>query len=242
MAFTTSGITDIRVSEYDGGLFVRARNTHPDKVVQCYLAGELVDYQHAVEEAVEFRLAGVGATDGIRLLAVDEGEGGTDYFQEAFGHTYGNRIRLRTPQKIVPYLPTDKWKLYRGDAGQASADIRIWEQDFYPGGRRCGGFGFHFGHGGFGWDGYDGKGFGYNFGYGEFGFDCEMLEWVTETLPPGTYPYKAMVVDAAGNESAAAGGAIELDTYARPALGLTIQSYNPATDALQMSFTASEDL
>ena len=242
MAFTKSGITDVRVGEYDGGLIVCARNAHAAKVVQCYVAGVLVDYQPAVEETVRFRLPGVEATDSVRLLAVDTVEGDRDYFDEAFGHAHGNRIRLRTPQTIVPYLPTDRWVVYCGDAGAGSADVRAWEQDFYPGGRRAGGFGFHFGCGGFGWDGGDARGFGHSFGYGEFGFDCEMVEYETEPLPPGTYTYKVVVMDAAGNESTAVEGTITLDTAARPASGLTVESYDSGTDTLQLSFTASEDV
>ncbi|KKK62759.1 hypothetical protein LCGC14_3001140, partial [marine sediment metagenome] len=63
MAFTESGITHLRITEYDGGVILHARNTHPDKVDQCYVAGRLVDYQQAVAETVRFRLAGIRQTD-----------------------------------------------------------------------------------------------------------------------------------------------------------------------------------
>ncbi len=84
--------------------------------------------------------------------------------------------------------------------------------------------------------------FGFNFGYGEFGFDCDMLQWRTEPLPPGTYPLKLTVVDAAGNESSPAERTIDLDTWARPASGPTVESYDSGTDTLELSFTASEDI
>ncbi|KKK76465.1 hypothetical protein LCGC14_2863360, partial [marine sediment metagenome] len=172
----------------------------------------------------------------------DEGEGGADVFDSAFGPAGANRISARTPRKLTGYLPADTWRVYRGAAGDLSADTLVHEQPFYPGGRRSGGYGFHFGYGGFGWDGRDAKGFGHNFGYGEFGFDCEMIEYATEPLAPGVYPWKTTVVDAAGNESTATEGAIALDTYARPASGLTVESYDQGTDALELSWTASEDL
>ncbi len=242
MGWTAAGIADLRISEYDGGVVVRARSTHLDKVVQCYVSGDLVDVQPAPAEAVEFHLPGLTEADGIHLLAVDIGSGGVNYWDAAFGQTGGNRILVQTPQKLVPYLPGDVWCVYRGEAGEAQAGLLVHSQPYYPGGRRCGGFGCGFGLGGFGWDGWEAKGFGHNFGLGEFGFDCEMLSWRSEPLPPGLYPLKVTVVDEAGNESVAAEAAIELDTFARPASSLAVESYDPLTDTLVLSFTASEDI
>jgi len=244
MSYTTSGISDVRVQEYDGGIRIAARSTHTNKVIQCYASGELVAWQDSPAEDVEFDLAGLSSAHLLLLLAVDVEDAATNYWDDAFGtpSSCGNRIKFRVPQTIAPYRPQDRIRFYRGDAGDADATILVHEQDFYPGGRRCGGFGFHFGYGGFGWDGYDCKGFGYNFGLGEFGFDCEMIEVETVPLPPGEYRWKATVLDAAGNESTAASGTVTLDTYARPASDLAVQSYDKETDALTLSFTGSEDL
>ena len=71
MTFTESGISDIRTIAVDGGVVIRARSAHADKVVQCYVGRRLVDAQPAPAEPVAFYLSGVGATDSIRLLAVD---------------------------------------------------------------------------------------------------------------------------------------------------------------------------
>ncbi|MHC4718666.1 MAG: hypothetical protein ACYS5V_16990 [Planctomycetota bacterium] len=242
MTFTESGITEVRTAAVDGGLLLRARSAHSDKVVQCYLGRRLVDVQVAPAEAVEFRLAGVGATDSIRLLAVDLDAAGTDLFDAAFAHDHGNRIRVRTPRTIAPYLPGDTWRVCRGDAGDSEAHTQVRRQDVYPNGRYAGGFGFAFGAGGFGWDGADCAGFGRHFGRGEFGFDCDMLTWESPPLPPGAYPVEVTVVDAAGNESAPSAATVTLDACARPASSLAVQSYDPQTDTLVLTFTPSEDL
>lgn len=244
MGYTLSGIEDVRIVEGDAGLTVRARNTNTDKIVQCYISGQLYAWQSAPAEFVEFVLPPLAPESSIFLLAVDVGDEQTDYFDQAYpvSDDHGNRIALAVPRTIAPYGPADVIEFLRGDAGDGSATLRISRQQFYPGGRRCGGFGWHFGRGGFGWDGLDCRGFGENFGYGEFGFDCEMISIESQALPPGTYPHKVTVTDPAGNESTAAEGTITLDTYARPASGLAVEVYNKATDALALSFSASEDI
>jgi len=244
MSATTDGITEIRTVEFDGGLIVRARNAHADKVVQCYLSGGLVDWQSSPTELVEFVLTGVDDADVVFLAAVDPADARTDVWDDVFAHpaTRGNRIELKTPQTIAPYLPGDRWRIRLGAAGSPQADTTVWEQEFYPFGQRACGWGAEFGGGGFGYDGVDAVGSGNSYGYGEFGFDCEMLSWRSDPLPPGTYPYEVAVLDSAGNASIAAEGTVTLDTFARPASSLTLQSYDAQTETLNLTFTASEDL
>ena len=244
MGYLLTGIEDVRIIAEDGGIVLRARNTNADKIVQCYVSGELYAWQTAPAEFVEFVLPPLSATSSIFLLAVDVGEEATDYFDAAYpvSDDYGNRLSLAVPRTIAPYGPADVIEFARGDAGDGSAGILMSREPFYPGGRRCGGFGFHFGYGGFGWDGADCRGFGYNFGLGEFGFDCEMIALESEALPPGVYPYSVVVTDPAGNESTAAEGTITLDTYARPASGLSVESFSFGDSELALSFTASEDI
>ena len=246
MGYTTSGISGVRFREFDGGLIVRAHSSHTDKVVQCYVGGQLVGWQATPGERVEFVLPMPSANEPVFLLAVDTAEASTDYFDEAFPEaaSRGNRIKFAIPRLLSGYLPDDRLLIYRGDAGEGTgeADRLLYDEPYYPGGRRSGGFGFNFGEGGFGWDGKDAVGFGFNFGYGEFGFDCEMIEYETPPLPPGTYPYKVQVRDAAGNVSTAASGTITLNTYPRPARDLTVQSYDSGTDELVLSWTESEDI
>jgi len=242
MTFTESGITDVRTTAADGAVLVRARSTHADKVVQCYLGRRLADVQPAPAEAVSFRLSGVVATDSIRLLAVDTDLARANLFDAAFARDHGNRLRVRTPRTIAPYAPHDVWRVRRGDAGDADADTEVWRQEVYPNGLHACGYGFGFGVGGFGWDGADSAGFGWHFGLGEFGFDCEMIEWLSEPLPPGAYAIEVSVLDAAGNESAAFATTVELDAFARAASALAVQSYDGDTDTLTLAFTPSEDL
>ncbi len=244
MSYTTSGISYLGAETFDGGRAERYSTTHTDKVIQLYVSGELCGWAEPNEGVVEFHILDTDPADVIFPLAVDRENSDTDYWSDAFPEAAarGNEIKIQTPQ-LMKYAPTDKWKVYRGDAGDASATKLIREQGFYPGGRRSGGFGLGaFGYGGFGWDGYNAKGFGYNFGYGEFGFDCDMLEHITEALPPGTYPVKTVVEDEHGNESTATTDTVTLDTYARPASVLAIESYDQATDAMELSWTESPDI
>jgi len=244
MSYTTDGIQYLGAFPYDLGLVVRAKTTHGDKVIQAYVSGRLVAWARPENDTVQFGLPDAGGTDFIFLLAVDADEAATDYFQEAFpaAASYANRILVRTPQKICPYTPGDTWKVFRGGAGDASATIPVHSQEFYPGGMHAGGLGAEFGNGGFGYDGADAAGLGHNFGYGEFGFDCHMLSWVSQPLPPGAYPVRVLVEDARGNQSAAFQTNVTVQTYARPAGNLAVESYTASTDTLQLSFIPSEDI
>ena len=69
-----------------------------------------------------------------------------------------------------------------------------------------------------------------------------MLIWRSEPLAPGAYPVKVVAADRYGNESQAWEATIALQSYARPASGLAVSSYDKATDTLELSFTESEDV
>ena len=243
MSYTEDGITIVQADAYDGGVILRLANAHADKVLQCYVNGELAAVQAAPDDTWMCELAGVSGTDAVFLLAVDPPDAQCNYWAEAYPKPgTANRLRVRMARTIAPYGSHCTWRVYRGDAGDADATIRVHEAPFYTGGRRACGFGGNFGYGGFGWDGRDAKGFGANFGYGEFGFDCEMLTWTSEPLGRGTYPVKVTVLDAAGNESTASETPITLNAYARPARSLSVAGYTQGTDTLNLTFTPSEDL
>jgi len=243
MSYDTTGISYLGAQVFDGGRIERYSTTHTDKVIQLYISGDLYQWAEPDQGMVEFYILDTGPADVIFPLAVDRDNSDTDYWSDAFPEAaaWGNKIKFQTPQ-LMANAPGDVWKVYRGDAGDASAAILIREQEFYPGGRQASGFGYNFGYGGFGWDGSNAKGFGYNFGIGEFGFDCDMLEHITDALPPGVYPVKATVTDEYGNVSSETTGTVTLDTYARPASALAVESYDKATDALELSWTASPDI
>lgn len=243
MSYTTTGITFLGAAEHDGGVIVRVGLAHADKVLQLYVSGRLAAWAAAEHGTVELELPVLRPTATLFFLAVDPDEAGSDYFHQAFpaAAANGNRIRVRTPQRICGYRPGDRWRVYRGDAGDASATIPAHEQDFYPQGRHACGYGSTYGYS-YGFDGADAKGYGYHYGCGEYGFDCDMLEWVSEPLPPGEYPVRVAVEDEHGNASAAYEDTVTLDTYPRPAAGLTVDSYDSQTDTLQLSWTESEDI
>jgi len=241
MSYTESGITVLEVVRYDGGVMLRVANTNADKLLQCYVNGSLAAWQSAAADRWTVTLPTADPCDTLFLLAVDAADARRNYFSDAFPDATANRLRVRMAETIAPFRPGDRWRVYRGDAGDGEATILAHDRLIRRGGRGVG-VGYHFGYGGFGFDGFAAKGFGYNFGYGEFGFDCEMLEWTSKPLPPGTYPVKSSIVDAAGNESTAATDTITLTAYARPAQSLSVSSYTKGTDTLVLSFTESEDI
>lgn len=244
MSYRTSGISYLGAETFDGGRVERYSTTHTDKVIQLYISGELYGWAEPDEGVVEFHILDTDPADVIFPLAVDRDNSDTDYWSDAFPEAaaQGNKIKVQTLQ-LMKYAPTDKWKVYRGDAGDASATKLIREQEFYPGGRRASGYGLGaYGYGGYGWDGFNAKGYGYNYGLGEYGFDCDMLEHITEALPPGVYPVKIVVEDEHGNVSSETTDTVTLDTYACLALGLTVESYDQATDALELSWAESSDI
>lgn len=240
MGFYTDGITNVCVSEYDGGLVVQAATARAEKPHQCYAAGELQAVCRPEAGTVLFLLPEVDPTGLVVIAAVDEADAQTDYSGELYPSGVDpNRIRIETPREMK-YLPGDRWKVYRGDAGDPSADELIHARAMFTGARESGGFGAAFGHS-FGFDAADAPGFGTCFGY-DFGFDCELMRFRTGPLPPGTYPVAVAVEDEAGNESALAADTVALETYPRPARDLTVEGYDKDTDTLNLSWTASEDI
>ena len=243
MSYTTTGISILDSQPYDLGRIIRALVTHQDKWIQCYVSGRLVAWQQPVHGVVEFVLTEPADEDLVSLLAVDAADAGTNLWPEAFGGEpgRGSRILVQTPQHIAPFAPDDRWKVYRDEAGEPAATVLVHQQAFYPAGRHSGGWGKDWGYGGWGWSGYDGIGWGHNWGYGQWGFDCQMLNWTSEPLPPGDYPVKVTVEDAAGNESAAYETVLGLTTYPRPAFDLAIDSHDKQTDTVVLTFSPSPD-
>jgi len=242
MSYTTTGITVLEASAGGGRLLVRVANANADKLLQCYVSGVLATVQSAPAGLWTCELATVADTDLVFFLAVDPDQAHENLWAEAFAAAgAANRLRVRLPRTIAPYGPTDLWRVYRGDAGDSEATKQVLTAPIYPGGRRACGFGAEWG-GSFGYDAADAAGWGATFGRGEFGFDCDLLEWTSTPLPPGTYPISVAIIDAAGNESTAFETSVTLNTYARPARDLAVDSYVAATDTLVLTFTQSEDI
>ncbi|MCE5277203.1 MAG: hypothetical protein ABFD92_16870 [Planctomycetaceae bacterium] len=246
MGYDLTGLTVVECRRYDQGRLLRVASAHGDgSAVQLYVSGRLAAWQHPVAGVVEFVLSDSGEADVFFLLAVDADSAATDYWEQAFPEAaaHGNRIRVRVPLYFT-YAPGDVLEIYRGAAGEALADILEYRTEIFPGGRGACGRGMgRRGYGGRGWhvDSAAGRGMGGR-GYGPRGFYASLLTWRSEPLPPGTYKIAVQVTDAAGNVSTQFSGLVVLDTYARPASGLTVESYDKATDTLSLSWTHSPDV
>jgi hypothetical protein len=115
----------------------------------------------------------------------------------------------------------------------ADKPIRIW-----PAWQDKAGFGMsRFGLGDFGWDSAAAVGFGKgSFGHGQFGLDADTVEWISPTLPSGTYKFGVKVRDALGKQSAASEtGPITVTPAARPAERLSVSSFDKQTNQLVLN-------
>lgn len=242
MAYYSDGITVHTDDAYHGGRLIGLTTTHTTRTIQVYVAGKLHAAARPYDGLVRFHLSGLSATDLLFFLAVDHDSATTDYWADAFptAAAYGNRIRFKVPRLGSSYKPGDVMKLYRGDAGDGSADDLVHEEQLFPGGRGCVGYGFSYGDS-YGYDGGNGAGYGYGYGY-EYGIGVDMLIWDTEPLPPGLYPVAVKIEDEYGNASTAWTDSITLSTYARAATSLAVDSYDSGTDTLVLTFTESEDI
>lgn len=224
------------------GRVVRARTVHADKVVQAYVAGRLAAWSTPEGGEVEFTLPALDSGELVLLLAVDPADAETNYWQELTAAQCPSRIRARTPQTLAPYRIDDRWLVYLGSPGEVQATRLVHSQLVYDDGERAGGFGAVFGSGGLGWDAPHSPGLGLHFGSGEFGFDCDMLAWISPPLPRGQYPLRVVIEDACGNVAAAWESTVTVASPPQPPSDLTVDSYDPQTDTLTLSFTPSVDL
>jgi hypothetical protein len=115
--------------------------------------------------------------------------------------------------------------------------IRIW-----PARQDKAGFGMsRFGLSDFGWDSAAAVGFGKGcFGHGQFGLDADTIEWISPTLPSGTYKFGIKVRDMSGRQSTVSEtGPITVTPAARPAEGLSISSFNKQTNQLVLKIESN---
>jgi hypothetical protein len=250
MSYYTTDIIVTRVDAGSMGLLVTAQTAHVDKVIQCYVGGLLVDWQRPEGGQVRFALPQAGPADTIALLAVDAGEERTDYWAaasaastDAGGPAGGaNRIQVRFRRDLADgRQPGDVWRVYRGSPGEAEAGIGVYEGPVYPGGRGATGWGFDWGHGGWGRSSSNAPGWGLEWG-DSWGYGVDYLEYLSEPLARGTYPLRVEVADAHGNVSDAFQTVVVVDTYPAPAQDLAVGSYDPQADVLILTMTPSGDI
>lgn len=239
MTYYADAVSDVVIRSRGAG--ARVEGTTSYSCVQVYISGQLVG--HAIPDPLgdwSYDLPRLGILDMVFVLAVDDEDAGTDFWSVAFPviAAYGNRIRVRVDE-TNDYAFGDEVRIYKGDAGDAVATTLVLTERLFPGGRYLGGYGRKygecFGHGPWGF------GYGVNYGHG-YGFQFRTITWTSAPLPNGTYPIKVVVADAAGNESTAHEEDVAIDSYARPAKDLTIDSYTVGTDTMELSWTASGDI
>ncbi len=243
MSFTEQGISILEARPAGASLHLRLANANASQVLQCYVNGVLTAWQTQADPEWACDLSGVCGADTIFLAAVDPTLAAVSVWDEISATlTATRRLRVRLMRTIAPYRDGDRWRIYRGGSADSIAAQRVAELPVRDASSGACGFGRGFGAGGFGWDGGSAVGFGRGFGRGEFGFDANEVAWVSEPLTAGTYPVRVTILDAAGNESPAAGSQVVLTSPAYPAANLQPVSYDKTTSTLTFTFTPSKDI
>ena len=244
MGYYSGNVSISTIAETEHGVIVSAVTQHTDKTVQCYVSGDLIAWRRPDGGAVQFTLPQVRPNDAILLLAVDNSDESTDFWPQAFesNSVYGNRVQVDFRLDFADgRQPGDKWRVYRGNAGDAEATIVIHEAEVFPGGRGSMGWGFAWGRDGWGYGGANAPGWGRHWGY-SWGFGTAFQRFVSEPLTRGAYRIKTEVEDQHENVSTTSESTVTIDTCARPAGDLAVSSYDKVTDTLVLTQTASEDI
>ena len=236
MAYSTTDISAVRIDRFPGGVRLHCTTTYD--YVQAYMAGALIGVGRASSGSVTMDIPEPAGKEIYQLLAVDAASAYSDLYSDAFSGGDPNRIRFSIPRDRS-YGITDRARVFIGEAGGDTADTLIANELLFPGGREHGGWGIEWGTA---W-GFDNAGAGWGFNWGnDWGFDTTALLILSDRLTRGTYPVSVVIRDAAGNDSTAFEDDISVDTYAQPATALAVGSYDSGTDALALSWTASEDV
>lgn len=242
MTWTESNISIERIDACDDCVLVGIRHSNSGKVLQCYMNGRLQAAQSSPASRWTVELPPLRGNDLVTVIAVDLTDAATNHWSAVHGGGTDTRIRVEVPATIAPHGPADRWRIRLGGANTDQADVVAHEAAIYPGGRRACGWGAAFGDSGLGWDGRDAVGCGQTWGRGELGFDCAMLTWESQPLSPGVYPVEVELIDPACNVSSPTRTLVTIEGRPRPARDLAVQSYDPVTDTLVLTFSASEDM
>lgn len=251
MGLIRNGIDGVRVFELpigvraDGSVvagpricLVKWHSAWVDKVHQVYVNGE---YAGATVDGEQRQM--VVQTPNcfdravrIEVFAVEPGEADIDFGDTLAGNDWESgrvRLRLLRSQRLADGA---RFKIYcNGGTGEIDYEQAIGEGPVWACRQDKAGFGLsRFGEGDFGYEWSGGVGFGRgSFGLGEFGVDADIIEWVSPTLEAGVYRFGVKIVDEKGNESAASEtGDVTVIPAARPAGGLSVMSFNEATNEL----------
>lgn len=241
MGFYTSQITCVGDYPQQSGRWLVVQTDHRDKLLQCYVSGELVDVQAAPLGKCEFFIPHIEQTDLVLFLAVDSEDAQENYWEEAFAQSdqLANRIKVQLSACPLKYDLKDKWRVYLSCPGKPF-DSPAYQQDIFTEGKGACGYGLGY-WSGYGFDVSGAPGYGTVYD-GEYGLEYEKLVWVTDTLGPGDYDVSVVVVDSVDNESPAYEQTVSISGYAACAADLKVQQYDPQTNELTLSFTPSGDL
>ncbi len=234
----------------DGGCFVEPRaalvkwySSFIDKLHQVYVNGK---YAGTTIDAGQRQMivslpASFSTAVKIEVFAVEPEDAHKEFSYELEdSKPYSGRVIIKLLRcQSLPFGSTIR--IY-SDHGSGEIDyenpinaepIRVWPSVFEKSG-----FGSsRFGEGDFGYDSATAIGFSRgDFGCGEFGLDADAIEWISESLPAGSYKFAAKVFDLAGTQSIAT----ETQPFViipppRPAEDLNVSSFDKQTNTLILS-------
>jgi hypothetical protein len=260
MSLYSDGIDSIRVFDLPAGIqtdgryvkqpyiaLVKWQSTWSDKSHQVYVNGRYAGTTLDCQQRQLLVPVPTSPDNPIRIevFAIDEEYADTDFSRELERPSVGSgrvTITLLRSQNLPMDATAD---IYFDDGtGQIDYDnpitdkpIRIWtaRQD-------KAGFGMsRFGLSDFGWGSAAAIGFGKgSLGHGQFGLDADTIEWISPTLPSGTYKFGVKVRDASGKQSTGSEtGPITVTPAARPVEGLSVSSFNKQTNQLVLKIESN---
>jgi hypothetical protein len=259
MGLISNGIDGVRVFELPAGVWadgrivagprvylVRWRSAWSDKIHQVYVNGRFAGATVDCEQR-QMVIQTPNCFDSavrVEAFAVEPGEADID-FGEELTRSEGDSGRVRISLLRSQRLPAcTRFKVYyNGGASEIDYGQPIGEGPIWAYRQDKAGFGLsRLGEGDFGYEWAGGVGFGRgSLGSGEFGVDADVIEWVSPVLEAGVYRFGVKIVDGEGNESEASEtGDVTVIPAARPASGLSVLSFNEATNELVLGVSSEQ--
>ena len=247
MSLYSDGIDSVRAFDLPAGIqgdgkyvkqlriaSVKWQSTWSDKFHQVYVngryAGTTLDCRQ--RQLVVPVPTSLGSPIRIEVVAVEPEYADEDFSSELDRPSVGSgrvTITLLRSQNLPMDATADIY--FDNGTGQIDYDIPITDLPIriWPARQDKAGFGMsRFGLGDFGWDSAAAVGFGRgSFGNGQFGLDADTIEWISPTLPSGTYKFGVKVSDVSGRQSTGSETApVTVTPAARPAEGLSASSFD----------------
>jgi hypothetical protein len=256
MSLYSDGIDSVRAFDLPAGIqadgkyvkqpriaLVKWQSTWSDKFHQVYVngryAGKTLDSQQ--RQLVIPVPTSLESPVRIEVFAVEPEYADKDVSSELGRPSIGSgrvRITLLRSQNLPMDATADIY--FDNGTGHIDYDIPITDLpiQIWPAWQEKAGFGMsRFGLSDFGWDSAAAVGFGKgSLGHGQFGLDADTTEWISPTLPSGTYKFGVKVRDASDKQSTGSETRpITVTPVARPAEGLDVSSFNKQTNQLVLN-------